>query len=171
MESSAVLPLSQFPYFSPLKSGSKKTYPSWPCRPRSSQSTRLHCQKMYVPGFGEASPEAKAAKNLHNFFTYIAVRIVTAQLQSYNPEAYEELMEFLNSHSLNDGDKFCASLMRESSRHKSLALRILEVRSAYCKNDFEWDNLKRLADKMVNESNTRLMRDYVLETSHADSEK
>ncbi|KAG7962995.1 hypothetical protein I3843_09G095400 [Carya illinoinensis] len=171
MESSAVLPLSQFPYFSPLKSGRKKTYPSWPCRPRSFQSTRLHCQKMYVPGFGEASPEAKAAKNLHNFFTYIAVRIVTAQLQSYNPEAYEELMEFLNSHSLNDGDKFCASLMRESSRHKSLALRILEVRSAYCKNDFEWDNLKRLADKMVNESNTRLMRDYVLETSHADSEK
>ena len=32
-------------------------------------------------GFGEASPEAKAAKNLHNFFTYVAVRIVTAQLQ------------------------------------------------------------------------------------------
>lgn len=118
MESSAVLPLSQFPYFSPLKSGRKKTYPSWPCRPRSFQSTRLHCQKMYVAGeylsilyrhtyihilrwvfgcmhmtlykswilyliagFGEASPEAKAAKNLHNFFTYIAVRIVTAQLQ------------------------------------------------------------------------------------------
>lgn len=32
-------------------------------------------------GFGEASPEAKAAKNLHNFFTYVAVRIVTAQLE------------------------------------------------------------------------------------------
>ncbi|PRQ28371.1 putative chaperonin-like RbcX [Rosa chinensis] len=50
------------------------------------------------------------------------------------------------------------------------ALRILEVRSAYCKNDFEWDNLKRLACKMVDESNTRLMRDYVLETSHVDNE-
>ena len=32
-------------------------------------------------GFGEASPEAKAANNLHSFFTYIAVRIVAAQLQ------------------------------------------------------------------------------------------
>lgn len=32
-------------------------------------------------GFGEASPEKKAAKNLHDFFTYIAVRIVTAQLE------------------------------------------------------------------------------------------
>jgi hypothetical protein len=42
--------------------------------------------------------------------------------QSYNPEAYEELMEFLNRHSLNDGDKFCADLMRESSRHKALGI-------------------------------------------------
>ncbi|KAM6585668.1 hypothetical protein CsatB_012670 [Cannabis sativa] len=126
---------------------------------------------MYVPGFGEASPEAKAAKNLHNFFTYIAVRIVGAQLQSYNPEAYKELMEFMDKHSLNDGDKFCASLMRESPRHKGLAMRILEVRSAYCKNDFEWDNLKRLSFKMVDDANTNIMRDYVLETSQADNEK
>lgn len=37
-----------------------------------------------VAGFGEASPEAKAAKNLHNFFTYVAVRIVTAQLQVFH---------------------------------------------------------------------------------------
>ncbi|KAK7846037.1 chaperonin-like rbcx protein 1, partial [Quercus suber] len=91
--------------------------------------------------------------------------------QSYNTEAYKELMEFMDRHSLNDGDKFCASLMRESSRHKGLALRILEVRSAYCKNDFEWDNLKRVAVKMVDDSNTSIMRDYVLETSQAESEK
>lgn len=32
-------------------------------------------------GFGEASPEAKAANHLHKFFTYIAVRIVSAQLE------------------------------------------------------------------------------------------
>lgn len=35
----------------------------------------------HIAGFGEASPEAKAANNLHNFFTYIAVKIVTAQLE------------------------------------------------------------------------------------------
>lgn len=40
--------------------------------------------------------------------------------QNYNREAYEELTEFLNKNSLNDGDQFCAKLMRESSRHKSL---------------------------------------------------
>ncbi|KAJ7967734.1 Chaperonin-like RbcX protein [Quillaja saponaria] len=170
MESSAFLTLSYLPSVHPSKHRNR-VYPFMPCKHRSSKSSRIHCQKMYVPGFGEASPEAKAAKNLHNFFTYVAVRIVTAQLESYNTEAYEELMEFLDRHSLNDGDKFCASLMRESSRHKTLAMRILEVRSAYCKNDFEWDNLKRLAVKMVDESNTRLMRDYVSETSSVEKEK
>ncbi|ESW19683.1 hypothetical protein PHAVU_006G146300 [Phaseolus vulgaris] len=170
MEFSATLPLSQLPYVYPETSRSNKIYPFWPCKQRSSQPTRLHCNKMFVPGFGEASPEAKAAKNLHNFFTFVAVKIVAAQLESYNPEAYEELIEFLGRHSLNDGDKFCATMFRESSRHKNLALRIMEVRSAYCKNDFEWDNLKRLALKMVTESNTRLMTEYVLETT-IESEK
>ena len=42
--------------------------------------------------------------------------------QSYNTEAYKELMEFLDRHSVNDGDKFCADLMRESPRHKSLGM-------------------------------------------------
>uniref|UniRef100_A0A9I9CRL7 Chaperonin-like RBCX protein 1, chloroplastic n=1 Tax=Cucumis melo TaxID=3656 RepID=A0A9I9CRL7_CUCME len=203
MESSArILSPTQFPSIFSLPNLNRgNVFPVRPIKPRASKSMRLHCSKMYVPGFGEASPESKAARNLHNFFTYVAVRIVTAQLevalqllccncsamlllcgfslvlilvleeQSYNPEAYLELMEFLDRHSLNDGDKFLASLMRESSRHKSLALRILEVRSAYCKNDFEWDNLKRLAFKMVGESNTRIMREYLTETSPSDTEK
>ncbi|XP_057463356.1 chaperonin-like RBCX protein 1, chloroplastic [Actinidia eriantha] len=171
MATSTILPLSQLSFFTPNPNKISRAAPFRPWKQRTSQPTGFKCHKMYVPGFGEASPEAKAANNLHNFFTYIAVSIVTAQLQSYNPEAYEELMEFLSKHSLNDGDKFCSDLMRESPRHKSLALRILEVRSAYCKNDFEWDNLERLASKMVGESNTRLMRDYVLETTHAESER
>ncbi|KAI5672995.1 hypothetical protein M9H77_13359 [Catharanthus roseus] len=167
METYAAIHLSQTSFFLQRPLRRSFGFKPWKQRP-----TRIQCQKMYVPGFGEASPEKKGAKHLHDFFTYIAVRIVSAQLQSYNPEAYAELMEFLDNHSMNDGDKFCAELMRESSRHKNLALRIMEVRSAYCKNDFEWDNLKRLSHKMVNESNTRLMRDYLEETtSGAESEK
>ncbi|ERN10683.1 chaperonin-like RBCX protein 1, chloroplastic [Amborella trichopoda] len=135
------------------------------------RSLRTSCYKMFVPGFGEVSPEAKAAGSLHNFFNFLAVKIVLAQLQSYNPEAYEELMDFISRNSLNDGDKFCSNLMRESPRHRTLALRILEVRSAYPKRDFEWDNLKRLAFEMVDESNTRLMREYVQETSFVEEEK
>ncbi|KAK9031414.1 hypothetical protein V6N11_032796 [Hibiscus sabdariffa] len=172
MESLAlsVLPVPKPSFFHSNPTHRKKGFPCWPpCEPRTSSShvsTRLNCHKMFVPGFGEASPEAKASKNLHHFFNYIAVKIVSAQLEDYNPEAYKDLMEFLETHSLNDGDEFIASLMRESSSHKALALRILTVRSAYCKHDFEWDNLKRLAFKMVDESNTKLMREYVLETSH-----
>lgn len=171
MESSTFVRASQFSLFPPKHhSANRATLLFKPWKPTTSHSTTLQCHKMYVPGFGEASPEAKAAKHLHDFFTYVAVRIVSAQLQSYNQEAYADMMQFLERHSLNDGDKFCADLMRESSRHKSLALRILEVRSAYCKSDFEWDNLKRLSLKMVDDRNTRLMRDYVSETSSVKSE-
>ncbi|KAL3820750.1 hypothetical protein ACJIZ3_006655 [Penstemon smallii] len=193
MESSASLPFPQFPIFPPKPNTStRSSFPFRPCRKQRiiSHPTILQCQKMYVPGFGEASPEAKAAKHLHDFFTYIAVKIVHSQLevplkQSYNEEAYWDLKQFLENHSLDDGDKFVADLMRESSRHKGLGtftihlilynLSIYEVndehvkvRSAYCKNDFEWDNLKRVALKMVDERNTRLMRDYVSETSSKD---
>ncbi|XP_074592896.1 chaperonin-like RBCX protein 1, chloroplastic [Curcuma longa] len=157
-----------------LKSGSialpRRRCSLSPPRKRLLASRDLRCQKMYVPGFAEASPEAKAARNLQDFFTYLAVKIVLAQLESYNREAYDELMEFISGNSLNDGEKFCRRLMRESPRHKGLALRILEVRSAYAKQDFEWENLKKLAFKMVDESNTRLMRDYVEETSHLENE-
>nr|KJB67198.1 hypothetical protein B456_010G183200 [Gossypium raimondii] len=121
MASLALLPLTQ-PSFLPSKPFKSNVGfpPSSPLNQRTSHATPLNCHKMYVPGNG-ASPEAKAAKNLHGFFNYITVKIVSAQLQ---------------------------------------------VRSAYCKRDFEWDNLKRLVFKMVDESNTKLMREYVQETSH-----
>ncbi|TVU05817.1 hypothetical protein EJB05_49001 [Eragrostis curvula] len=131
----------------------------------------LRCSKMYVPGFGEGSPEKKAAINLQHFFNYLAVRIVLAQLESYNQEAYFELKEFVDRTSLDDAETFCKKLIRESPRHKGLDdLMELKVRSAYVKNDFEWDNLKKLSFKMVDEANTKLMRDYVLEVSHIEDE-
>lgn len=125
----------------------------------------VRCNKMFVPGFGEMSPEAKAASQLHNFFTFIAVKIVLSQLQDYNREGYEDLMDFVDRVSLKDGDKFCATLMRESFRHKGLAMSIMEVRSAYAKNDFEWDNLQNLCNRNFDEANTRLMREFLVETS------
>ncbi|KAG2330619.1 hypothetical protein Bca4012_019795 [Brassica carinata] len=168
--SSSLLHYSYLSYFNPPKLRTPSlSYPSMQ-KFRNRKPTRICSNKMYVPGFGEASPEAKAAKHLHDFFTYVAVRIVSAQLESYNPEAYMELREFLDTNSVSDGDKFCAALMRRSSRHMNLALRILEVRSAYCKKDFEWDNLQRLAFKNVDRSNTKLMREYVLETSHVETD-
>ncbi|KAF8772851.1 hypothetical protein HU200_005238 [Digitaria exilis] len=145
--------------------------PEQPRRRRvASAVAPARCSKMYVPGFGEGSPEKKAAINLQHFFNYIAVRIVLSQLESYNREAYYELKEFIGRTSLNDAEIFCKKLIRESPGMKGLAMRILEVRSAYVKSDFEWDNLKRLSFEMVDEANTKLMRDYVLEVSHIEDE-
>ncbi|XP_031125316.1 chaperonin-like RBCX protein 1, chloroplastic [Ipomoea triloba] len=169
MESSIVFSISRLSLISPSKPQSLPLFQPWKHR-TPAPTTRLHCHKMYVPGHG-VPPEKTAAKHLHHFFNFVAVKIVAAQLQSYNPEAYDELMEFLERHSLNDADKFCADLMRESSRHQNLALRIMEVRSAYCKEDFEWDNLKKVASKMMDESNTRLLRNYIEETSCLDQVK
>ncbi|MCI24386.1 chaperonin-like RbcX protein, partial [Trifolium medium] len=77
------LTLSQLPYVYSAIPSTNKNYHFWPASKRrnSQLSTRLQCNKMFVPGFGEASPEAKAAINLHNFFTYTAVKIVAAQLE------------------------------------------------------------------------------------------
>ncbi|CAO2163317.1 unnamed protein product [Urochloa humidicola] len=145
-----------------------RTAERWRRRRLADTVAPARCSKMYVPGFGEGSPERKAAINLQHFFNYIAVRIVLAQLESYNREAYYELKEFMDRTSLNDAEIFCKKLIRESPRMKGLAMRILEVRSAYVKSDFEWDNLKKLSFKMVDEANTKLMRDYVLEVSHIE---
>ncbi|XP_009613684.1 chaperonin-like RBCX protein 1, chloroplastic isoform X2 [Nicotiana tabacum] len=145
MEYSTATIFSQLSLFPSRLQTETRAYPfkPWPWMQRTSQPNRLQCHKMYVPGFG-TSPESTAAKHLHDFFNYIAVKIVAAQLQSYNPEAYEELREFLDRNPLSDGDKFCADLMRESPRHKNLALRILE---------------------MVDDSNKKLMMDYIVDTS------
>ena len=45
------------------------------------------------------------------------------------------------------------------------ALRILEVRSAYAHEDFEWENLRQVSWKMMDDSNKQLMRDFLIETS------
>ncbi|KAL0398826.1 UNVERIFIED_CONTAM: Chaperonin-like RBCX protein 1, chloroplastic [Sesamum radiatum] len=176
MESSTFVQASQFSLF-PVKrrSTNRDTLPFKPWKPTTSRSTTLQCHKMYVPGFGEASQKPKQQNTCTTFSPILLLELSVRSFsslteQSYNREAYADMMQFLERHSLNDGDKFCADLMRESSRHKSLALRILEVRSAYCKSDFEWDNLKRLSLKMVDDRNTRLMRDYVSETSSVKSE-
>ncbi|KAI3983881.1 hypothetical protein MKX01_011589, partial [Papaver californicum] len=107
--------------------------------------------------FGEASPEARK-------FNSSVICFNTKKFIVYNYEGHVELMDFVHSNSLNDGDEFRANILRVSSRHKVLAMHILEVRSAYCKQYFEWNNLNKLAVKIVDDSNTRIMRDYVLET-------
>lgn len=41
------------------------------------------------------------------------------------------------------------------------ALRIMDVRAAYCKDDFEWHMMQSLAVKDINEANVALLRKNV----------
>jgi len=79
----------------------------------------------------------------------INLRIILSQLEgsgrgalgSYDSGSYEALTSFLSEEPLRDGDVWVAKLMR---RNGMLALRVLEVRMAYCNEDFEYDQLEKL---------------------------
>jgi hypothetical protein len=42
-------------------------------------------------------------------------------------------------------------------------VRVMEVREAYSRDDFEWQECKRLAIKNIKEANVRLLRQYATE--------
>uniref|UniRef100_A0A383WFK0 Uncharacterized protein n=1 Tax=Tetradesmus obliquus TaxID=3088 RepID=A0A383WFK0_TETOB len=121
---------------------------------------------MYVPSdsFGGLSPERKASQALQSLFTFISAKIVLAQLEgsgrgalaSYNQEQYKALFSHLQEASLSDPHAWLEQLMRKD---KALALRLMEVRAAYSKTDFEWDQLQRLSVEALNKSNLQLMRE------------
>ncbi|CAL8467490.1 g7028 [Coccomyxa elongata] len=120
---------------------------------------------MYVPSdsFGGKSPEKKASDLLRTLFTFCAAKIVMAQLEgsgrgglgSYNTGAYQDLTDFLHAHPMRDGDTWLELLLK---KNEMLALRVLEVRKAYCKEDFEWDICRQVAAKDMHEANVRLLR-------------
>ncbi|BDA42871.1 Chaperonin-like RBCX protein 1, chloroplastic [Coccomyxa sp. Obi] len=120
---------------------------------------------MYVPSdsFGGKSPEKKASDLLRTLFTFCAAKIVMAQLEgsgrgglgSYNTGAYQDLTDFLHAHPMRDGDTWLELLLK---KNEMLALRVLEVRKAYCEEDFEWDICRQVAAKDMHEANVRLLR-------------
>ncbi|GBF88083.1 hypothetical protein Rsub_00795 [Raphidocelis subcapitata] len=123
----------------------------------------------YVPSdsFGGLSPEKKAANSLRALFTFIACRVILAQLEgsgrgalgAYNAAAYTLLSERLQGGGAGqisrDPDAWLEGVLEEDP---ALGLRVLEVRDAYCREGFEWDQLQRLAVRDTKEANLQLMR-------------
>ena len=114
--------------------------------------------------FGGVSPERKSGEILRTFFTFVAVKIVMAQLEgvgrgdlgSYNASGYTTLSKFIQEHPLkNNGDAWLGQLMLED---EMLGVRIMEVRLAYSSEDFEWQSLKRVAVEEMQVANVMLMR-------------
>jgi len=129
----------------------------------SSLQTTAPQMKMDVGGDGFSSPETDLSRHLKNFFTWVAVRIVLAQLRELGSwETHAELHHFAETHSLKDGDSFINQLMTE---HQELALRVLKVRELYPKEEFEWGKCKKLVVDDMREANLRIMREYLYKTS------
>lgn len=123
--------------------------------------------KMYVPSdsFGGISPERKASQAMQTLFTFVAVKVVLAQLEgsgrgalaSMNPRSYQTLQQMLIDKPMKDGDEWLRCLLQ---RDEMLAMRILEVRRSYSVEDFEWDQLQRLTQEGVACSNTALLQQH-----------
>ncbi|PNH10283.1 hypothetical protein TSOC_002990 [Tetrabaena socialis] len=123
---------------------------------------------MFIPSdsLGGLSPERKAAVAMRGLFTFVAARVVLAQLQgpagptptghtSYNQQQYLDLVESLDTPMKGEGgDEWLSALMR---KNHALALRLMEVREAYLE-EFEWAKVAEMASRETRESNTRLMR-------------
>ena len=56
---------------------------------------------------------------------------------------------------MRDANAWCASLM---DRDALVAVRVLEVREAYSRLDFEWDQLQRLTREGIETTNNEIMR-------------
>ena len=147
------------------------------------RSLRVRAEKrtpMFVPadGFGGERPETKGAAALSRLFTFVAIRIVQAQLEGlggdggFAPQAtgmkgnvespsYDALRRTMEEVPLGDGDSWIEALMERDS---ALALRLMSVREAYAL-DFDWQLLAGLTARRVADGNTRLMRAHVERTS------
>lgn len=112
------------------------------------------------------SPERKAGEILRTFFTFVAVKVVMAQLEgdgrgslgSFNASGYITLSKFIEANPLrSNGDEWLSKLMLED---EMLGVRIMEVRAAYAKSDFEWDSCQRVAVQDMMKANTSVMRQH-----------
>lgn len=122
---------------------------------------------MYVPSdsFQGKSPEKKAAIALRTMFTFVACKVVLSQLSgrgrgdigSYNADHYSVLITLLEEKPMKDGDEWLSTLMRKD---RMLAMRIMDVRDAYCVEDFEWGMCQNIARQDMKNANVNLMRQY-----------
>jgi hypothetical protein len=136
------------------------------------------CSRMHVPSdsFNGRSPERHAAMMLENMFTFCACKIALAQMQgdgrgdlgSFGGEQHTTLKNFMAEHPLGSGSVNSKEwLERLLQVDRDLALRIIECRYAYAKEDFEWEQLKRIAVDGMDAANVGILR-QMLEKEFGD---
>ncbi|PRW33033.1 hypothetical protein C2E21_8117 [Chlorella sorokiniana] len=125
--------------------------------------------KMAVPHdtFGGSSPEQRAAASLTTMFTFVALRVVLSQLGPGGEGGdlpptpdYMWLRHFLEENPLRNGNEWLAEMMAQDHRGQMLGLRILEVREAFCEEDFDWQLCRQLTAQQVKDANLALLRQH-----------
>ena len=100
-------------------------------------------------------------------FTVAATRIVLDEEYSYDNEGGEtplarELTQFLSERPVGrDGDGWLRALLRESHTLRLAALRIIELRESYAREDFDFERVRVTAMDEVKTANDALMVGYV----------
>ena len=115
----------------------------------------------------DARERSKAARALTTLFTVAATRIVLDEEYSYDNEGGEtplarELTQFLSERPVGrDGDGWLRALLRESHTLRLAALRIIELRESYAREDFDFERVRVTAMDEVKTANDALMVGYV----------
>ena len=79
-------------------------------------------------------------------------------LGSFGGASYVTLSDFIQENPLrNNGDEWLLKLMEHD---ELIAVRIMEVREAYAKDDFEWNNLQRVTVEELSKGNVGVMRKH-----------
>ena len=144
---------------------------------------------MFVPAgaFGGTSPEKRASQMMNAMLTYVSTWIVIAQLENVAPrrslagedagfegeseatrvvDQHEFLLNYLEANPCRDGDQWLVALVGENP---TLAERIMSVRDAYAREDFEWHNVQKLAVSSIKEGNERAMRAWIEHLASSDA--
>jgi hypothetical protein len=67
----------------------------------------------------------------------------------------------LETHPLRNGDEWLEALMRDEPQLRLAALRLMETRAAYARENFDWQALRDLAVETTVRGNDALMVKYV----------
>ena len=142
--------------------------------PRSSADDRAPPFDVPRDAFSDGvfPPEAKAARSMRLLMTMVALRVVLAQEEGFGnechddpsyTETYDDLTTFLNREPLRDtGDEWLGKLLRHPKHNvRMAAVRILEVRHVYAREEFEWGVMRDEALESMDECYGRLLADHL----------
>ena len=124
-------------------------------------------------GVDGMTPERRGASLLVDYFTFVSVEIVLAQIEAHQKHRWWALKNYIQEEfgGRVTGDETLKQMMR-NPMWSDIAVRVAEVRKMYVTDEegFEWHNLKRLAGELAAERNRLLMVEHVMGAAQFQAE-